>query len=127
MHRACDDALEHALRTLLPPVDAAARDHGAHFEALATLLLTRVTWHAGDVRWRLAEVEFYWHGRAHRDPFTHGDARQHTFARWYHHREGSSYRGGSFKGLDLALGAPNLAAGVLVRAVFPVYGGASLT
>lgn len=107
--------LTDALRALVPPAEAAELAYGPAFAAMAALLFERATLVTGGVPLRFTELEFYVDGRGHRDPFTHGDPRQRAFGRWYFHRSGESYRGGTYKGLDLTFGADDLAAGVLVR------------
>lgn len=106
-----------ALRALLPPEDAPATAYPASFRRVAELLLLRTTWFMGAAPHRFTEVEFYWNGRNHGDTFTHGDPMQREFARWYHHRTAGEYRGGTYKGLDIAFGAPDVAAGILIRGV----------
>ncbi|QEL14697.1 hypothetical protein [Limnoglobus roseus] len=64
---------------------------------------------------RLTEVELYYHGPAHEDPFAHRDPVQQQVGVWYFHRTGGTYRGGSFKGLDLAFGSPGVFSGLLFR------------
>jgi hypothetical protein len=66
---------------------------------------------------RLIEVEAYYHGAGHEDPFAHRDPVQLTAGRWYFHRTGGQYRGGSFKGLDLACGDGTAFGGFLIRGV----------
>lgn len=66
---------------------------------------------------RLLEIEFYYRGPRHDDAFTHGDDLQATFGRWYFHRDEGSYRGGSFKGLDLTFGPEGVYGGVLIRTI----------
>ena len=53
----------------------------------------------------LCEIEFYLHGDDHPDPFVHRDPMQRSFGRWYFHRVGENYRGGTFKGLDITFGS----------------------
>lgn len=115
-----------ALRTLLPADDAPATAYPASFRRVAELLLLRTTWFMGAAPHRFTEVEFYWNGRNHGDTFTHGDPMQREFARWYHHRTAGEYRGGTYKGLDIAFGAPDVAAGVLIRGVERLDGDRSL-
>src|SRR5690349_11301515 len=90
------------------------RDFDASFEALARALLTRWELVAGGVAHRLIELEIYYYGGAHLDPFAHRHALQKTPGRWYFHRQGESYRGGTFKGLDLTFGRDAFG-GVLIR------------
>ena len=64
---------------------------------------------------RLVEIEFYYFGEDHLDPFTHRDRLQEQCGRWYFHRSHGSYRSGSFKGIDLTFGDGTARAGVLLR------------
>ncbi|MBI5513415.1 MAG: hypothetical protein HY909_06570 [Deltaproteobacteria bacterium] len=105
------------LRALLPPPDADGPAYRSAFGCAAELLLQRTTWHIAGVPHRFTEVEFYFNGRKHGDIFTHGDAMQRDFGRWYHHRTAGEYRGGTYKGLDIAFGASDAPAGILVRGV----------
>ena len=68
-------------------------------------------------RFRLVEVEFYLTSDAHPDPFTHLHEVQRAFGQWYLHRQGSGYRGGSFKGLDLTFGDGQAFGGMLLRSI----------
>jgi hypothetical protein len=65
----------------------------------------------------LREVEFYLHSDRHPDPYVHRAPLQRTSARWYFHREGRGYRGGSFKGVDLTFGPPTTYGGALLRSL----------
>jgi len=71
---------------------------------------------AGDP-YRIVEIEFYYCGHGHMDPFTHRDSVQLELGRWYFHRTGKSYRNGSFKGLDLTFGDGASFGGILIRCV----------
>jgi hypothetical protein len=68
-------------------------------------------------RYRLVEIEFYYHGTKHLDPFAHQHPLQQTSGRWYFHRDGEQYRGGSFKGLDLTFGSGDSFGGILIRSI----------
>lgn len=85
--------------------------------AVARWLIREVELVAGGEALRIEEAEAYFVGGAHRDPFAHRDPRQSTPGRWYFHRVGPSYRGGSFKGLDLTFGPPGTFGGVLIRSL----------
>ena len=77
----------------------------ARAAALCRALLTRCVLHAGAARYRITELECYHRdAAAWPDPFTHGAALQLTAARWYFHRTGAAYRGGTYKGLDITCG-----------------------
>jgi hypothetical protein len=64
---------------------------------------------------RLTEIEFYYHHPEHPDLFAHRDPIQLELGRWYFHRTGGTYRGGSFKGLDISFGDGTHHGGVLLR------------
>lgn len=55
----------------------------------------------------------------HNDTFTHGDKLQLKCGTWYFHRFGSSFKGGTYKGLDLAFGKEKdqVYGGILIRAI----------
>ena len=72
---------------------------------------------AGETRLRPVEIELYYFGARHRDPFAHRDPEQLEPGRWYFHKTGGTYRGGSFKGLDLSLGRSGTWGGALIRSV----------
>ena len=81
------------------------------------MLLNQVLLRAGDAALRPVEVEAYYTGPGHADPFAHADPVQAGCRVWYFHRRGGSYRGGSFKGLDLVFGPPAGRGGLLLRAL----------
>ena len=87
----------------------------AWFDRIAAHLLNRARLVVGGKAHRLMEVEVYYHSADHPDPFAHRDPSQLHVGRWYFHRTGGTYRGGSFKGLDLAFGGGSAHAGVLIR------------
>ncbi len=66
---------------------------------------------------RLREIELYLHSPGHPDPFVHRAAEQARAGAWYFHRVGGSYRGGTFKGLDLSTGGPGVGCGWLLRCI----------
>lgn len=71
---------------------------------IAEYILNRVYLVVGTSRCRIVEVEYY----ASPDPYIHGTPEQATMYRWYFHKagasSGSSFRGGTYKGLDLTFG-----------------------
>lgn len=92
------------------------------FVAIADRLLNRTALVVAGVPHRLTEVELYYHGPGHEDPFAHCDPVQLHAGRWYFHRTAGVYRGGSFKGLDLAFGGGAAYAGVLFRGLVAADG-----
>src|SRR5262245_4288513 len=87
------------------------------FHDVATCLLGPCRLRAAGSVVRLVEIEFYYDSQEHPDPFTHRHAEQATSARWYFHRIGESYRGGSFKGIDLTFGNSSAHGGILIRSL----------
>jgi len=88
----------------------------AWFNALAQRLLNESALIIGGVAHQLVEIECYYHGSEHCDPFAHCDPMQEQSRRWYFHRVGGSYRGGSFKGLDISFGtSQGDFGGILIR------------
>ncbi len=85
-------------------------DFNAWFVRIATTLLTASRLIVAGEPHRLTEVEVYYHGPDHEDPFAHRNPVQERTGVWYFHRTG-----GSFKGVDLAFGRPGIFAGVLLR------------
>lgn len=72
--------------------------------------------------YKFSEIEFYLKKDDHNDEFTHGHEDQLQYGYFYFHRtsNGKSYKGGTFKGMDITLGRPNIYFGVLIRAIYPV-------
>ncbi|RKZ83057.1 MAG: hypothetical protein DRR19_19680 [Candidatus Parabeggiatoa sp. nov. 1] len=87
------------------------------FPQTAQLLLNSTRFIVLQQSYRLLEIEFYYYSDQHPDPFTHCDPLQKTSDRWYFHRDGGSYRGGSFKGLDISFGPENTFGGILIRTI----------
>jgi 3-methyladenine DNA glycosylase Mpg len=105
------------LAALVPPPEADATAYLPAFREIATLVLNGVTLAVAGVPHRFTEVEFYWNGPRHPDTFTHGDEMQRACGRWYFHRMAGEYRGGTYKGLDIAFGRAEAPGGILVRGI----------
>lgn len=87
------------------------------FQRIAEVLLRRTVLDVAGEAHELSEIEFYLHGEGHPDPFTHGQALQLSAGRWYFHKSGESYRGGTYKGLDITFGPPDAFGGILLRSL----------
>lgn len=85
--------------------------------SLAEALIREAELVVGGHALRIEEVELYYSGPGRRDPFAHCHPVQASRGRWYFHRAGASYRGGSFKGLDLTFGPAEAFGGVLIRSL----------
>eukprot|EP00568_Trieres_chinensis_P009415 CAMPEP_0183295844 /NCGR_PEP_ID=MMETSP0160_2-20130417/3646_1 /TAXON_ID=2839 ORGANISM="Odontella Sinensis, Strain Grunow 1884" /NCGR_SAMPLE_ID=MMETSP0160_2 /ASSEMBLY_ACC=CAM_ASM_000250 /LENGTH=279 /DNA_ID=CAMNT_0025457381 /DNA_START=64 /DNA_END=903 /DNA_ORIENTATION=- len=95
-------------------------DPASSFDEVMDVLLNRCVLRVSSERYRLIELEIYCQDRAcHNDPFTHGDPMQERHLVWYFHKQGKNYKGGTYKGFDLALGRKGRAVGVLVRSIAP--------
>jgi hypothetical protein len=92
-------------------------DHAAWFDAIARRLLCGCRVLVRKQPCRFTEVEIYYHGGSHLDPFTHRDPIQKGTGLWYFHRTAGVYRGGSFKGVDITFGGPASFGGVLIRGI----------
>ncbi|KAI9240567.1 MAG: hypothetical protein BYD32DRAFT_408168 [Podila humilis] len=96
----------------------AAEFHG-HFDKIAMYLMNSVAMVVNDKHYyRLVEIEFYLNGGKHLDVFTHSDKDQKTCGEWYFHKMNGSYKGGSYKGLDITFGRHDTCfGGILVRGI----------
>ena len=55
--------------------------------------------------YRIVELEYYYSSPEHPDPYVHLDSHQSHWMCWYFHRQnGKSYKGGTYKGLDITIG-----------------------
>ena len=87
------------------------------FDRIARQLLVGSRLMIGNGPHRFVEVEFYYCGDGHGDPFTHRDPLQLESGRWYFHKTAGVYRSGSFKGFDLTFGGGGAHGGVLIRGI----------
>lgn len=105
------------------PATATAEEHFLPwFAAVAQRLMNEADFVVAGERYRFAELEMYYSGWGHSDLFAHRDPVQLEDGRWYFHRTRGEYRGGSFKGLDLALGDGASFFGILIRTVVAADG-----
>jgi 3-methyladenine DNA glycosylase Mpg len=112
-----DATVIEALQRLAPAAATAEPAYAAVFRAIAELLLDRTTLYVAGRPHRFTELEMYWNGHAHPDPFTHGQPIQRQIGAWYFHRSGERYRGGTYKGLDITFGSSEAFGGILIRSV----------
>ena len=92
-------------------------DFKTWFDEIASQLLNQISFSIAGQDHRFSEIEFYYQNETHPDPFTHCDRLQLTTEKWYFHRFGNAYRGGSFKGLDITFGDSNSCGGILIRSI----------
>ena len=115
-----------ALQQHSPSAETDDTAYGSLFGELADLLLNRTTLFIADHPCRITELELYFHGLGHLDPFTHNDPIQLQLGTWYFHRSGTQYRSGTYKGLDIAFGSAGAFGGILLRGIEAVAGSGSL-
>lgn len=90
------------------------------FDCISSKVLNEFILQIGDQPFQIAEVEFYLRSQKHNDTFSHCDQVQlDTCGQWYFHRQnGKSFKGGTYKGLDLTFGIPGVEhGGMLVRSI----------
>lgn len=102
--------------------DMKPSDFYPHFRKIAHKILNGCALVAktdGKVKlFRIIEIEFYCkHEKLHNDNFAHQDVDQLEFLKWYFHKAGKSYKGGTYKGIDIAFGRKDdkLYGGILMR------------
>lgn len=103
---------------LQPPPDFSDGPSADHwFTQIAGRLLNGCRLLVGREPHRLVEIEFYYFSAQHPDHFAHRDPVQLNCGRWYFHKTRGTYRGGSFKGLDLTFGDGMAFGGILIRGI----------
>ena len=89
-------------------------------DKLGRSILNKVVMYINNEECRICEVEFYLLNKDHPDPFVHGDSDQKTPLKWYFHKMNGTYKGGTYKGLDLTFGyADDTYGGMLIRSIKP--------
>ncbi len=92
------------------------------FEWIAEWLLNEAEIVCGIEVFRIIEIEFYWWcSTIHPDPYVHRDVDQLSVGQWYFHKTGQSYRGGTFKGLDITFAKGDYG-GILIRSMMSSTG-----
>ncbi|KAJ9472972.1 hypothetical protein DIPPA_18017 [Diplonema papillatum] len=88
---------------------------------VAATLMNRFVLVVKDTKYRLAELEAYVYHKTHPDVYVHKDPDQLVAGSWYFHRAKGSYKGGTYKGMDLGAGHKEgddeVYVGFLVRAI----------
>lgn len=93
------------------------------FYQLTNTLLNKTLLVINNKEYRLREIELYLFTDDHPDTYTHKDIDQNIPCRWYFHKKGNTYKGGTYKGLDITFGFqdPNKCkityAGILIRGI----------
>lgn len=89
------------------------------FSRLANYMLNGIDLIINNRHCIIREIEFYLHTDDHQDIYTHRNIDQSTPKKWYFHKTGNTYKGGTYKGLDITFGFTNKTAygGILIRGI----------
>lgn len=90
------------------------------FSFIANNLIQCMYLNISGVKYSFIEVEFYLYTDDHKDIYTHRDADQAIPENWYFHKShGGSYKGGTYKGLDITFGYSKKKSygGILIRGI----------
>ena len=89
-----------------------------NFDYMAHQFLNGTLLYLGDKAYRVCEIEFYLNKKGHEDLYTQSCSDQQLYGYWYFHKLSTgTYRGGTFKGLDLTLGSKDSYCGILIRSI----------
>lgn len=90
----------------------------AQFTDLANYILNNIIISANGTRYRICEIEFYYHNETHLDEYVHQSPDQKQYGKFYFHKfHNGTYKAGTFKGLDITLGNENTYFGILIRSI----------
>ena len=94
-------------------------NYNEKFTKLTNELLDNVRLVINKKEYKLREIELYLYTDDHPDIYTHRDIDQKTPGGWYFHKKGNTYKGGTYKGLDITFGYKNKLSygGILIRAI----------
>jgi 3-methyladenine DNA glycosylase Mpg len=89
-------------------------------DKLAKYILSNICLCINGDDYRLLEIELYIYNDQHKDIFAHCHNEQTKFLTWYFHQMSEkehSYKGGTFKGLDITCGINGGYGGILLRTI----------
>ncbi|AYV77941.1 MAG: hypothetical protein Edafosvirus3_19 [Edafosvirus sp.] len=92
-------------------------DPSKSFADIANVLLNNKNLVVNKKKFRIAEIEFYYNSKKHPDDFAHGSDDQRKCGYIYFHKFGSTYKGGTYKGMDITFGNKDAFAGILIRTI----------
>lgn len=98
------------------------------FNRLAYYILNIFTLHITSLqsltkKYVIKEIEFYYNSPEHEDPYVHCDSDQSLPYGFYFHKTGKSYKGGTYKGLDITFtnslfnGKARVYGGIIIRSI----------
>src|SRR5581483_11957745 len=95
-----------------------------NFDSIAHLILNKTVLvvnkgQKSEKSFRICEIEFYLNNSDHPDLYTHSHEDQKQYGIWYFHRyNNGTYKNGTFKGVDIALGNSKTFCGILIRTIY---------
>lgn len=92
------------------------------FDILTSFLLKDIVLIIAGEEYSLEEIELYYYSNNHRDRYTHRSADQLQNSKWYFHKfKNGSYKGGTYKGLDITIGnGIDAYGGILLRSIMNI-------
>lgn len=94
-------------------------DSKIDFNQIANYILNRCVLVCNGHILRICELEFYLKCESHNDPYVHDSPEQRTYGSWYFHKHHTgTYKGGTFKGLDITFGSSAMAFSILIRSIY---------
>ncbi len=91
------------------------KDYEAWFDLLAMEILNRHHFRIRKSLYEITEIEFYIYDDEHPDANSHATLMQKTLLQMAFHTHGSSFKEGSYKGVDISLGHKKRFGGILIR------------
>lgn len=95
-----------------------------NFDVVADILLNQTILSINSVVYRICEIEFYLNSENHPDKYTHSLEQQKEHGKYYFHRfKNGSYKSGTFKCMDFAIGNSRQYCGILLRSMCDILTG----
>jgi len=91
------------------------------FDKYANCLMNKYILNFNGIKFRICEIEFYLYNDDHQDVFTHKHPQQLETGTFYFHQMSKtkphSYKGGTYKGMDITFGKKDSYCGILIRSL----------
>jgi 3-methyladenine DNA glycosylase Mpg len=88
------------------------------FDELAEHILNNIVISSNNTQFRICELEIYYRNDAHKDEYVHKTPDQKSHGKFYFHKyPNQTFKSGTYKGIDIALGNGDTYFGILIRSV----------
>lgn len=84
------------------------------FDMIAEEILNKYCLNIQGRKHRIIEIEFYLTTDNHNDEYSHCDEMQKSFKKWYFHKNGQTFKSGTYKGIDITFSSVGYG-GILIR------------